>query len=468
MTANWFYARNGQRCGPFNFDQFRQLAASGMLQSTDMVFDESTEQWRSAQAVEGLFPPAFQNVAPMPVLPVPPSMEPQASQAATPPPLAVSFPSTSLAAPRPRIPPADIACQLAKENRLGRLVMQSRTRLGVQVGAGIGVAVVALIGLSRLTKALGHEDWFGVLAGIVLAVAAIAVIAGFVFEIGGWRRRSQIFIFEDGLVSVSDGTGQACRWDEVTTVWYDRNDIGNSRSRSYVLCLRDGRQISLANLKRFKTVAAIIRQTTQDRLAQQATVKINAGETVWFGSSLGLDLQGVTVAGAKSPWSDIKDIRPDSEGSIRLKKKSGWFETIVGHKRDIPNYFVFLALADRLLGKKTALRNSPGIGSSLGTLAPVSAVSRLPFLQRWTRRTLAIFLISFLAGMVMLGISWLIESILDGKESSRFVMVFCWLALSIALGSLLAFMSLGVIRLFLFIGRTMSGAPNSGQATVDQ
>lgn len=58
MSTNWYYVRNEQRFGPFTFEQFQQLAASGLLTPTDMVLDEATQQWLSAQAVPGLFPAA--------------------------------------------------------------------------------------------------------------------------------------------------------------------------------------------------------------------------------------------------------------------------------------------------------------------------------------------------------------------------------------------------------------------------
>jgi hypothetical protein len=55
MSDNWYYAKNGQRFGPFRFDQIRQLAASGVLHANDMLMNEAAGQWVSAQAVAGLF-----------------------------------------------------------------------------------------------------------------------------------------------------------------------------------------------------------------------------------------------------------------------------------------------------------------------------------------------------------------------------------------------------------------------------
>lgn len=57
MSDSWFFARGGQKFGPFAFEQIRQMAASGLLSPLDMVQDGSTGRWLSACAVEGLFAP---------------------------------------------------------------------------------------------------------------------------------------------------------------------------------------------------------------------------------------------------------------------------------------------------------------------------------------------------------------------------------------------------------------------------
>ena len=53
-TDGWYFARNGQRFGPFAFEQFRQMAASGLLSAEDMVQSDGG-CWVSARLVGGLF-----------------------------------------------------------------------------------------------------------------------------------------------------------------------------------------------------------------------------------------------------------------------------------------------------------------------------------------------------------------------------------------------------------------------------
>jgi hypothetical protein len=55
MPENWSYAKNGQRFGPFTFEQFRQMAVSGLLMPTEMVCNDDANQWVSGNSVRGLF-----------------------------------------------------------------------------------------------------------------------------------------------------------------------------------------------------------------------------------------------------------------------------------------------------------------------------------------------------------------------------------------------------------------------------
>jgi hypothetical protein len=56
MAADWYFARQKQKLGPFSWDQLRQLAAVALLHGDDHVWQEGTPRWREAGTVEGLFP----------------------------------------------------------------------------------------------------------------------------------------------------------------------------------------------------------------------------------------------------------------------------------------------------------------------------------------------------------------------------------------------------------------------------
>jgi len=64
MPDQWYYQRDGQQCGPISVPLLKQLAASGELKPTDLVWKEGMIQWAHARSLKGLFSePAGHEVA---------------------------------------------------------------------------------------------------------------------------------------------------------------------------------------------------------------------------------------------------------------------------------------------------------------------------------------------------------------------------------------------------------------------
>jgi hypothetical protein len=55
MEETWYFSRDGQRMGPFSFEQLKQMASSGVLNMGDMMLRLGEQQWVPAKNVEGLF-----------------------------------------------------------------------------------------------------------------------------------------------------------------------------------------------------------------------------------------------------------------------------------------------------------------------------------------------------------------------------------------------------------------------------
>ena len=53
--SEWHYSSNGQQMGPVNSAQLKQLAASGELLATDMVWKDGMADWAPASRIKGLF-----------------------------------------------------------------------------------------------------------------------------------------------------------------------------------------------------------------------------------------------------------------------------------------------------------------------------------------------------------------------------------------------------------------------------
>lgn len=56
MASEWYYTINGQQAStPVSTSQLKQLAATGQLQPTDLVWQEGMANWVAASSIKGLF-----------------------------------------------------------------------------------------------------------------------------------------------------------------------------------------------------------------------------------------------------------------------------------------------------------------------------------------------------------------------------------------------------------------------------
>lgn len=57
--SEWFFAHNGVQQGPVSLDSLRQLAATGQLKSSDLVWTAGMGAWRPAGQRAEIFPPGI-------------------------------------------------------------------------------------------------------------------------------------------------------------------------------------------------------------------------------------------------------------------------------------------------------------------------------------------------------------------------------------------------------------------------
>jgi len=55
LAADWYYAKDGERFGPFDAQQIKKFAEQGVLLPTDAVTRKGMPQWMPADTVKGLF-----------------------------------------------------------------------------------------------------------------------------------------------------------------------------------------------------------------------------------------------------------------------------------------------------------------------------------------------------------------------------------------------------------------------------
>jgi hypothetical protein len=55
MSENWYYTRGDANVGPVSTLELKQLASSGQLAPTDLVWKEGMSAWVQAEQLKGLF-----------------------------------------------------------------------------------------------------------------------------------------------------------------------------------------------------------------------------------------------------------------------------------------------------------------------------------------------------------------------------------------------------------------------------
>jgi uncharacterized RDD family membrane protein YckC len=58
MSQNWYFTQGGQQVGPVEFGQLQQMAASGQVGPSDLVWCEGMPSWVGASTIPGLSPGA--------------------------------------------------------------------------------------------------------------------------------------------------------------------------------------------------------------------------------------------------------------------------------------------------------------------------------------------------------------------------------------------------------------------------
>lgn len=128
-TDQWYYARNGQKFGPLDSAALKQLAYSGGLAVSDMVWREGMTEWALASKVNGLFP--------------------ESVLAATPPPL----PSTALAAANS--PPSNL------DERYNSIYRSSDEKVLLGVAGGLAHKFGLPLGVVRVAIVISAFFWVG-------------------------------------------------------------------------------------------------------------------------------------------------------------------------------------------------------------------------------------------------------------------------------------------------------------------
>ncbi len=95
-------------------------------------------------------------------------------------------------------------------------------------------------------------------------------------------------------------------------------------------------------------LGALIQSETFKRLMPQAIESYNGGGTLQYGK-LSINQVGISNGKETVAWAQVKGVQI-SNGFIAVKKEGKWLTWANVSVAQTPNFFIFLALVDRIVG----------------------------------------------------------------------------------------------------------------------
>jgi hypothetical protein len=163
VADEWYYAQQGQQHGPVTAAQLKQLAQSGGLLPTDLVWKQGMANWAPASAARGLFPQApAVNIAPGSGRTAAPAAPASSRNAA-----AAPAPVSGKARPGPVhvLPIDDDEDETYEEGPRSRQLRRTSQGLGTGawiaiIGGTVGALVLVLVVIFLVVR-LGHSARMG-------------------------------------------------------------------------------------------------------------------------------------------------------------------------------------------------------------------------------------------------------------------------------------------------------------------
>jgi hypothetical protein len=193
--------------------------------------------------------------------------------------------------------------------------------------------------------------------GNSLALPALGLGVGITFLVIGYiQSRQRIQLFEHGFTYIKAGTTRVIRWDEIESVQQQivRQHvyfIPVATLYTYTIRTLRGETLKLTNsVGKVAQLGALIQGETFKRLMPRALEIYNGGGTLQYGK-LSISQAGIGNGKEIVPWSQVKGVRV-SNGFIVVQKDGKWLAwTNVAVSRT-PNFYIFLALVNQIMGVK--------------------------------------------------------------------------------------------------------------------
>jgi hypothetical protein len=236
--------------------------------------------------------------------------------------------------------------------QLGTPTSAHRASLGVWLSLVLGtgfvlLSIYSLIALVRSGVRLQlNGPLFWCLFGLGLGVILLAV---WYYQVS-----LKIQIFEQGFIYSKGSATSVIRWDDIESVQQQIikqsvNFIPVGTSYAFTICTVGGETLKLTNsVGKVAQLGALIQNETFKRLMPRAIETYNGGGTLRYGR-LSVNQAGISNGKETIPWVQVKGIQI-SNGFIVVKKEGKWLTWANVSVAQTPNFFIFLALVDRIVG----------------------------------------------------------------------------------------------------------------------
>lgn len=169
------------------------------------------------------------------------------------------------------------------------------------------------------------------------------------------RRSWHVYIFSGGFVFTREGKLDVAHWEEIQAIWHQIERRWHGRAGTdfiniYTIVCADGRRIVFDDqIKDVEKLGNLLNEQIAHVMWPRTIAYYQAGQVIPFGP-LGVSQQGISNGRELLPWSEIKEIKFDSEDvKVHQKGKLGsWEKVSIG---EIPNLFLLKALTRSVLEK---------------------------------------------------------------------------------------------------------------------
>lgn len=217
----------------------------------------------------------------------------------------------------------------------------------------VGLAVVVAGFVVEFSEPVINQRIGSILMGGCLVVLFLILF------VSNWKKYGQrVLVFSEGLHFHKRGRWTEVRWEDIAAVWRSSATIQGSLALMETdlwIQVNDGKTIYLSSFFRdMERLVEIVLTETARRMLPAMSSQLQNGQTVVFGK-VEISPTEISASGKSITWDEVGAIRV-AHGAIDVRLKGDnrtWYYTYI---KKMPNYHLFLALAEKLLRSAGARR----------------------------------------------------------------------------------------------------------------